>query len=187
MARDDNPLHEWTHPCGVRLRVPQGFFLAYGAPDTDMQLVRGDRHFQFPIAVLEDFAAYLKAVCWYEAGAMTPASPDWARFLELLRGKAGIKLKPEWENRVRRSQGPLTFSCSCSERPEDWEWDRQSNRWPRATAILEQHFPGYDVHDTLAYWMLYDADCDCRVVFNIDGVLTQGFMRMIRRMAKQEE
>jgi len=187
MDQKDFGLHEWTHPCGVSLRVPKGFFLCSGSPDTAMQLCRGDDHFQFPIAVLRDFAAYLDAVSWYEGDAMTPASPDWKRFVELLRGKEGINLEPEWENKKMRARGPMTYHCSCSDRPEDWEWDREENRWPKATAILEKHFPDYDIQDTLAYWMLYGADCDCLVAFNIDSILTTGFSTMIRRMTKKLE
>lgn len=187
MSRKDFGLHEWTHPCGFRLRVPKGFFVTNGAPDTDMQIVRGDDHFQFPIAVLEDFSAYLEAICWYESDAMTPASPDWPIFLELLKGKSGINFRPEWENKKMRARGPFRYSCSCSDRPDGWEWDRESNRWPKATAILEKHFPDYDIQDTLAYWMLYGADCDHLVAFNIDGVLERGFNKMIRRMTKKPE
>ena len=185
MPDDESPLHEFQHPTGLRVRVPKGYFLGKSGPDMDMQLVRGDDHFQFPIAILEDISAYLKAVSWYEVDAMTPASPDWPEFVELLKGKEGINLKPEWENKKMRARGPYRYSCSCSERPEDWVWDRESNRWPKAWAILEKHFPRYDRHDTLAYWILYNADCDHLVAFNIDAVLTEGFAHMIRAMTKK--
>lgn len=182
MSDDDSQLHEFKHRSGLRVRVPKGFFVGEMGPDADMQLVRGDNHFQFPVAILDDIVAYMKALCWYEVDAMTPASPDWPRFMELLTGKKGINLKPEWENKAMRARGPMTFSCSCSKRPDDWKWDRESDRWPRATAILEKHFPQCDIQDTLAYWMLYKADCDCQVAFNINAVLTEGFSRMVCEM-----
>ena len=180
-------LHEYTHPTGIRIRIPKGFSVGMTGPEIDMQLVRGDDHFQFPVAILEDISAFVKAASWYEVDAMTPASPDWPRFVELLKGKKGVDLKPEWENKKARARGPMTFRCSCSDRPDDWEWDRETNRWPKATAILEKHFPAYDVQDTLAYWMLYGADCDHLVAFNINAVLGKGFNRMLRQMMKRSE
>lgn len=175
-------MHEFLHPSGILIRVPRRYFLGKCAPNEMLELADDTHKVEFPIAIFEDISAYLKALAWYEGDAMTPASPDWPKFIELLKGEDGINLKPEWEDKKARARGPFRYSCSCAERPDDWKWDGESIRWPKATAILKKHFARYDMHDSLAYWMLYKADCDCLVAFNIDGVLTTGFSRMIRNM-----
>ena len=182
MDNDDSPLHEFRHRSGIRVRVPKGYYVGKRSPDMPLQLVRGDEHFEVPLLFVEDLSAYLEALAWYEGDAMTPASPDWQSFVSLLKGNEGINLKPEWENKRMRAEGPRRFTCACSDRPEDWVWDRESNRWPKAFAIMEKHFPGYDVHDTAAYWMLHKADCDHAVAFDVDGLLSAGFARMVSAM-----
>lgn len=179
MSGDSAPLHEFEHPTGLRIRVPKGFSTGRMPADCDLQLVLVDKDLQFPIALLDDISAYLKALAWYEGDAMTPASPDWPAFTVALKSKEGIDFRPEWEDKKRRAQGPYRFSCSCSDRPDDWKWDGESLRWPKAVAILKKQFPAYDVQDSMAYWMLHKADCDCLLLFRVNAALTTGFARMI--------
>lgn len=179
---DDSPLHETTLPCGLRLRVPKRFSLNRPPDGRIIQIIDGDRHVQFNIAFLEDITAYIKALSWYEGDAMTPASPDWPEFEALLHGKEGINLRPEWENKRARAQGPFRHICSCSDRPDDWKWDGKEQRWPKAWEILKKYFPQYDRHDSIAYWNLVGADCDCLVACNVIGELDKGYKSLINEI-----
>jgi hypothetical protein len=170
---DDNPLYEFHHPSGMRLRIPKGFTLDR-APDSSLQLVTPTgEHIQFYTAVLEDLYHYLKAAAWHESDAMTPISADWTAFIKRLKGKAGINLRREDWNKKLRYSGPHRYSC-------------EHENWDKAVAILKQHFPRYDMQDTLAYFStVCGAECDCAVVFNVDGIFDRSwnFMRgeMLRR------
>jgi hypothetical protein len=186
--QEKDPLHDFTHRSGLRVRVPKCFSLFRHPPDEQViQIVDGDRRVSFNIALLDDIVAYMKALAWYEGDAMTPASPDWPAFESLLRSKKGIDLKPEWENKKARAQGAYTYNCSCSERPEGWTWDRKTDRWPKAMNILRTHFPRYDRQDTAAYWVQVGADCDCLVAFNVGGELDKGYRRLISDQIRWSE
>ena len=183
MTMDEkSPLHEITLPCRLRLRVPKRFSLDRPPDGRVIQIVDGNQHVQLNIAFLEDIAAYVKALTWYEGDAMTPASPDWDEFETLLRGKEGINLKPEWQNKKARVQGPFQYTCSCFERPHDWSWDGEEQRWPKAWEILKKYFPQYDRHDSAAYWNLVGADCDCSVAMDVSGELDRGYRGLINEI-----
>ena len=174
-----DPLYEFNHPSGVRLRIPKGFTLDR-APDSSLQIVASNgEHIQLYTSCLEDLYHFLKAAAWYEVDAMTPVSEDWSKFIELLKGKAGINLRKEDWNKKLRYSGPNRYDC-------------EHENWEKAVAILKKHFPRYDMQDTLTYFhTVCGAECDCAIVFNVDGIFDRSwsFMQgeMLRRSRRIED
>jgi len=170
--RKENPLYEFTHKSGLRIRVPKGFSLDGHPPDGRVvQLVEGDRHVSFNVALIEDVAAYINTLSWHERNAMTPVSPEWPSFHELLLGKEGINLTPELS--------PYDYNCACRERPEERCWDGKKILWPKSKKILETYFPSYDIHNSFTYWDQVVANCDCEVAFNVDVELHKNYFKLM--------
>ena len=62
----------------------------------------------------------------------------------------------------------------------------EHENWKKAVAILEKHFPRYDVQDTLAYFhTVCGAKCDCAIVFNVDSIFDRAWSFMQGEMLRK--
>lgn len=153
-------MHEFEHPGGLTLRVPKGFALGKFAPDVVLQLTnKNGEHIEFPTAYLEDLYRWLQAMNWAEAGAITPASGAWPKFVKLV--KKGIKWK-----------------CIDPSVPR-YKFDCDHDGLEQTTSVLAKNFGEDALQETLSYLQRTGAKCDCDILFKIDHICENGWRWII--------